>query len=339
MEEKSFHILRRTLPDHWVLREYRPDYAIDLTIEVFEPPDHREGVFETLGEWMFVQLKSAKTTRVQKRVVLPRENVEKFAPVDRSAEKTTHDEPPRKIDVIPFKIDTDELLTIQSFGVAAPILLLLVTLDTERVYFICLNDLIDKVLIHEHSTFATQKTKTIHIPLANEISQLDDSLMPLRFIAKRAKMYAAFVKFSYQQGTVARLIDSGSLKRDLALVLLRHGEGRPPRLKEDRLDALATIRQFLQIIKMYDFWQTTDMWPPVAALYGSLIDVEERLYRFIDTGDPDGTVLDTQLPPAPLLLEQAISTLWDRLRNLGHMHEEICREWFLLTYLGDLTSP
>lgn len=208
-EERSDRIFRSILPREWVVRPYRPDYGIDLTVEVFGPVDGREGVAETLGEWFFVQLKSAKTAVVQQRVVHPRPNVEMNAPPATPSPKDAPvGEASHPLDVIPYRIDVDELLTVQSFGVAVPILLILVALDTERVHFLCLNDLIDKYLVPEQGDFATQGTKTIHIPVANALRQGDDSLTPLRFFAKRPKMYAAFAKFAYQHVTVARLVDS-----------------------------------------------------------------------------------------------------------------------------------
>ena len=338
MEDRSSQIFRSVLPEEWVVRSYRPDYGIDLTVEVFEPVEHLNGVAETLGEWFFVQLKSAKTAPIQQLVVRPRPNIEKVAPGAKpSAADPSRGKPRRRIEVIPYRIDVDELLTVQSFGVAVPILLVFVALDTEFVHFLCLNDLIDKYLVPEQSAFATQQTKTIHVPLANAVSRADDSLVPLRFLAKRPKMYAAFAKFAYQRVTVARLVDSGRLEQELAFVRQRHRQGRRPGLHSDQLAAIATVRRFLQIIRTYDFWQTTDMWRPVPDLFNSLVNIEQRLERFVDTGGPEAGTLDARTT-APADLVHAISTLWDQLLNLARMYEELCREWFLPTYLGDLNS-
>ena len=80
------------------------------------------------------------------------------------------------------------------------------------------------------------------------------------------------------------------------------------------------------------------MWRPVAELFDLLVDIEEQLDRFIESGDPRAGALDAD-PNAPVALMLAISSLWDLLVNLGRMYEELCREWFLPTYLGDLTNP
>ena len=39
-----------------------------------------------------------------------------------------------------------------------------------------------------------------------------------------------------------------------------------------------------------------------------------------------------------VLLFQEIRALWHQLSNLGAIYEEVCREWFLPTYLGAVTS-
>ena len=338
MEDRANQIFRNTLPGEWVVREYRPDYGIDLMVEVFEPVEDGKGDAETLGEWFFVQLKSAKTAYVQQRIVHPRFNIEKVPPTSNHSAGDASHEQARRIEVIPYRIDVNELLTVQAFGVAVPILLVFVALDTERVHFICLNDLIDKYLVPEQGTFATQQTKTIHIPLANALFQGDDSLTCLRFLAKRPKMYAAFAKFAYQHVTVARLVHSGQLEKELALVLQSRRQGSQPSLPSHRLTAITTIRHFLQIIKRYDFWQTSDMWSPVPNLFDLLVGLEERLDQFIDTASPESSTFNDQAT-APMDLVDAIFTLWNQLLNLGRMYEELCREWFLPTYLGDLTNP
>lgn len=338
MEEKSLVMIRQVLPEQWVIREYRPDYGVDIMIEIFHAnTDSEEGISETLGDWVFAQVKSIKETHIQKRRVYPRDNVEKVAP---SYNRTVKSRPEEflQIDVIPYRMETSELLTIQSFGVAVPVLLLLVTLDTGKIYFVCLNDLIDKCLVHEARSFETQKTKTVHIPLANEISRNKDSLTPLRFIAKRAKMYAAFAKFSYQQHEITYLLRDEMLRRDSASFTRRNRQSRRTPQVRIGLQDLGTIRQFLQIIKVYDFWQTTDMWKPVPELYASILQTESLLELEIKAEQAVGTAEVETLSPS-LILELEISKLWPRLRNLGHMYEEICREWFLPTYLAEITRP
>ncbi len=41
---------------------------------------------------------------------------------------------------------------------------------------------------------------------------------------------------------------------------------------------------------------------------------------------------------AEILRLMEIRTLWNQLSNIGRIHEEICREWFLPSSLGVMTS-
>jgi hypothetical protein len=61
-------LLRSHLPKHWILREYRPDYGIDFSLEIFaEPkePNRAPRTYETLGEHLFIQLKSVESTKAK----------------------------------------------------------------------------------------------------------------------------------------------------------------------------------------------------------------------------------------------------------------------------------
>ncbi|MDO9505878.1 DUF4365 domain-containing protein [Hydrogenophaga sp.] len=61
IDQDGQQLLREKLPKAWLLREYRPDYGLDFTVEVFktlEPIEGRRPMHETLGEHFFVQLKS-----------------------------------------------------------------------------------------------------------------------------------------------------------------------------------------------------------------------------------------------------------------------------------------
>jgi hypothetical protein len=36
IDERGIALLKRLLPENWVVREYRPDYGLDFAVEVFE---------------------------------------------------------------------------------------------------------------------------------------------------------------------------------------------------------------------------------------------------------------------------------------------------------------
>ncbi|OAD23605.1 hypothetical protein THIOM_000555 [Candidatus Thiomargarita nelsonii] len=110
-----------------------------------------------------------------------------------------------EIPVAKFQLDMSDILTIQSIGVAIPVLLILVDTNTEKAFFICLNDYIDKVLIPEYPSYASKGSKIIYIPTANEIADEEDALVPLRAYGKRSKMYGAFALFGYQMKEIWRI--------------------------------------------------------------------------------------------------------------------------------------
>ena len=63
MEEESRALVRRILPKNWVVRDYVPDYGIDLAVEVFErSPDSTSTApaAEAAGEWFFCTSKIYK---------------------------------------------------------------------------------------------------------------------------------------------------------------------------------------------------------------------------------------------------------------------------------------
>ena len=166
MEEKSLQLVRQTLPDGWVVRDYKPDYGIDLAVEVFDQTRQSGSYLETVGEWFLVQVKSILRTHTIVLKAYPRSNVEKtHRPI-----LEPDDNKPMDIEVIPCRIDTSILTTVQALGSGVPVLLFLVTLDTESVYFLCLNDAIDKCIIPRDEEFNEKRTKTIHIPTRNRIS-------------------------------------------------------------------------------------------------------------------------------------------------------------------------
>src|SRR5512137_2210645 len=73
-------LLRSRLPRHWVLREYRPDYGLDFSLEVFQESkgqNEKYLTYETLGEHIFIQLKSVASSTALPLKIYGRYNVEK----------------------------------------------------------------------------------------------------------------------------------------------------------------------------------------------------------------------------------------------------------------------
>jgi hypothetical protein len=299
MEEQSLAVIRDVLPPEWVMHEYKPDYGIDFIVEVFSFLDDEQKYAETLGELFFVQAKSVQTTTTSTVKAYPRVNVEKTSGVQESQEEYI------EIDIIKYEIETAELATIQSMGAATPVLLFLVALDTKRVFFVCLNDLIDKVIIPLDPMYAQCTSKTIYIPVKNEVLNTRAHLGALRFYARRSKMFAAFAKFGYQENELSYLEI------------------------EDMDDATfqSMIVRFIQSALHQDIWHTIE-WGVVKDLLSHLQTIQAVLTEWI----ADETTNDL-----PTLLFNA-KICWQRLANLSQMYEEICREWFLPTFLSRLLS-
>ena len=55
--EVAVNILRGLFPQEWVIREYTPDYGIDLSIELFEK---YEDNYITTGEHIYFQVKGTE---------------------------------------------------------------------------------------------------------------------------------------------------------------------------------------------------------------------------------------------------------------------------------------
>lgn len=188
-------LLKASLPKHWVLHEYRPDYGLDFAIEPFKGPiksGNHGTSFETLGEHLFIQLKGRNRVRRRRNRLYARYNVEKVA-LREHRENIVGE-----IEVIPLVLEVSELLTVQRMGAAQPVLLVVADLETQRCFFVCLNDYIDKVLLPRHSDYTRTAKRTIHIPTSNVLAS-PDGLAAFRWYAKRPKLFAAFQKFIYQE--------------------------------------------------------------------------------------------------------------------------------------------
>lgn len=324
-------IVRDRLPDHWVVRDYRPDYGIDLLI-VFEFVDAERTQAATLGETLFVQVKSTEVVELRTLRVYGRRNVEK-GPLEENRSRSM------EIEVIPLRLETSELLTVQAMGAAIPVLLFLVELSTGRIYHVCLNDLIEKVILPRDPAYEAKKSKVIHVPARNCIIPGDPlSVRPLETYARRAKLYAAFAKFAYQRHEL-----------DIALATY-HAAVSGAKEREAARALTGLVRHFLSIDLRYDFWARIPEWMPVgwshrelqflarflrdpaadedlAALHGYL--VAQPSYPLVET-----YVAGLELPEACSHFFAHVGQIWARLDNLSRIYEELVREWFLPTELA-----
>lgn len=297
MEDESLRLITDKLPHEWVTRTYKPDYGIDLSIEIFKYVDSECKIAETLGDFLFAQVKSVSTTKIEQIEVYGRKNVAKGVLEENRSEYLN-------ISVIKHELETSELLTIESMGHSVPVLLLLVCLDSKRLFFLCLNDLIDKVIVPVDPDYAARESRVIAVPTLNEITSDPASLTGLRFYAKRPKFYAAFSLFEYQRNELSYA--SGYLE-----------DGIIPKSYSE------LVLHFIRLLERLDIWEDTEMWTVVGDVYKALLHVKHQLH------EADNISAD---------LAVQIEQIWNRLLALSHNYEEICREWFLPTHIAQYLS-
>ena len=322
IDSEGTDLLRSVLPNEWVLRPYQPDYGIDFVVEIF---DQQGGFFVTMGEHFYIQLKSSSNvSRISKRVH-PRFNIEKTPlTLDKGEVKD--------LDLVSISLERQELELARSMGPAVPLLLMVADIQKSEVYWICLNDFVDKVILPEKPGFLEQASHTVHIPLHNRVRNTVRDLVPLRFYARRAKLYAAFNRFRYQRHEIQYAYDE--------LHAINFCDIETSKL-------LSMAKHFLGIVLAYDFWSTTYAWPAVEITHINALKTAELIQRVLE-GEDLKSILSSYVEAAPdwasednLLsfhLATTITSTFDNLANLGNMFEEICREWFLPTYLGQLAE-
>lgn len=322
-EDTSYKIIRNILPEHWVIRDFnKPDYGIDLVVELFQEIDEYKKVYETLGEYIFIQVKSIENPIVVRKKFYPVQNVAKF----------TYQEDKEyfvEVDVIKFPIDTNELITVQGMGASVSVMLFIVVPNGEKLYFVNLNDLIDKVIIPQQANFHTQKTLTIEVPLLNEINRKRDySFEPLKFYAKRAKMLAAFSTFLYQHNEINYALKAFNPNF--------FSERVKWSIEENPTDMELTvmIKSFILQIEELDIWDVVNyksirkevykgIWEPLKNYHEKLRGLSDKIKT---------TGFDSKVDKNDVLI------LWFWLGNLNNLYQEVCREWWLPKFLGLISS-
>lgn len=297
MEDESYEVIKRYIPKNWVIREFnRPDYGIDLVIELFE--EINEQISETLGEFIFVQVKSAEKIERKIEKVYPVENVAKRKWKEDKSEYI-------EMEVVKYSFDTDSIYTIQSLGASVSVLLFLVDLESKEVFFICLNDYIDRVILPKSTDYSKQQTYTIKIPTLNRLSDVDVSNTALEFYGKRAKLLASFSKFFYQRNEL-----------DYALM------GAENNNNDKQNEFIELVAYFINQIENLDIWKSAG-W---AILPQTKREIE---------------ILKNHVKKTDANFNEIVNLsfiMWHRLTNLGRIYEDLCREWFLPKFISSLSS-
>lgn len=152
-DEEANRILRAALPAYWSIRDYKPDYGIDLAIELFDQASGSGDKFDTLGEHLFVQVKGAK--RLEFHGIK-----ENLRPNDKRG--------PQQLSVIKFQIETPELVRVQRMGPALPVLLVLIETSSGRIFFVSLMIIsIKYCCLMMQSIGATRRRLSLFPPITN----------------------------------------------------------------------------------------------------------------------------------------------------------------------------
>lgn len=329
--DKAIDVIKSLLPSEWVIRSMLPDYGIDLLIELFDYIDKDETICETLGEFLFVQVKG--TSNVQKKTI----KVHPVYNVAKSEWKENKDEF-IEIDVVSYSIDTALLDTVKRVGVSVCVMLFLVDTKNTELYSICLNDALDKYIKPKNPKYSEQKFVTIDIPIDNKIDGTYKSLVPLRLYGKRSKLYSAFSTIRYQLNELTHEIHNPEMA-------YLHEIPEPGKSLEFVKQKLADyILFFADQLLQLDIWNIGNH---LFAL-GMCKDSLDNLVSQIKEGKWNGHFLTTLLMYKKMgydddmsnlqVLSNATLSVWNQLDNMNNVYEEICREWFLPKFIGQLGS-
>lgn len=308
IEKNSLKIIGDILPTYWTIREYKPDYGIDLSIELFEKKENKlNKVYDTLGEHLYIQVKGVEKIKTGSIKIYERNNIEN--------EKIIEKNEFQDLKVVKYSIDTLELKTVQRMGSSLPVLLFVVDTTSKLIYFLCLNDYIDKVILPKNKDYHLKKTITLNIPESNIISKTKETLIPLYLYAKRPKYYAFFIKVGYQRNEL------NFIGKNL----------------------ISQCKYFAEILMNQDIFSGENNWHIMSSIHsnlGKLIEKGKGPSSILKKTDDINAVWENGAFPNELYTEtemlnsMSIQALWDQMDNLKNVYETICREWFLPTSLG-----
>ncbi|MVN77715.1 DUF4365 domain-containing protein [Hymenobacter sp. HMF4947] len=316
MEDGSYDVIKKHLPKEWVIRPFnQPDYGIDLVIELFDKIDERYS--ETLGEFIYVQVKSVTDLEETPEKIYPVGNVAK---AEWRENRSEHIEIP----VIKYPFDTNSIYTIQTWGASVSVLLLVVNITTEDAYFICMNDYIDKLLLPKTPDYEKQASVTVTIPAYNNLKDKEVTQAAFGFYGKRAKLLAAFSKFFYQKNEIAHIFQFKTWPVHTYREQLEHARADTDGSTIDGKTIDDILLLFINQIEYLDIWEYS-AWKPLADSKAELLALKSNLLH----PKPD--------EKAEVLFGEILMT-WHHLTNLASMYEEICREWYLPKMLSLLCS-
>lgn len=307
--DEGVRILKSLLPHGWVPRDYSNDYGIDLGVELFE--ECGEEFYITQGEHLFFQVKATTSLNKGKIKIYNRYNVEKTNDEDRNHYVIR--------EVVKYSIDTNLISTVEKMGTAIPVLLAVVDVGNKKVYFVCLNDYIEKIIYPTEVDLSQKKKLTINIPIENCINDKYGREL-LEWYGKRAKLYALFNKVHYQVSEQENLIGTEYYNQSIFFLSRLY-----------KLDVWSACRYFSELndvkLDMDCFFER-----------GLIPQQEKVLQSMIDKGED----VDSPIWNNSLCLEDvsfrvcckytSLSIIWQRLDNLSRIFEEDNKEFYLPSF-------
>ncbi|WP_417794814.1 DUF4365 domain-containing protein [Terasakiella pusilla] len=314
-EDASEDLVARLLPQEWVIRKLHPDYGVDVSIEVFERQGQK---IPTMGEFLFVQLKATDSLKRGVEPIRPRVNVEKA--LDLQDQDAQHE-----LDVVRYVVDSDTIDNARLMGPSTPLMLFVCDLTDSEIYYVCLTDYYDKIIEPRGNDLSTQATFTVLIPAGNKLSD-PRSVQVMRFYATRAKLYGMFnlAQFQYREAR--------SILKDLA----NHEHVKKLPCNFD------TIDRFARRLRAMPVWERDIPWALMQS-YRARLDliinkVDDGTLDLILRGIDEFLKGDDKALTPLLEFYHLCSVSWEQFSAIGQTFEDIVREWFLPTMMGQLGS-
>ena len=313
--ELGVNILKELLPKEWAVREYTPDYGIDIDVELFES-DSR-GICKAKGEHVLFQVKGTRKTNKRTIKIYNKMNAEKGNKEDKSDFYL--------MDVIQYSIDTDLLVTIERMESAVPVLLAVVDVENKIAYCVCLNDYIEKIIIPKKLDYFSQGSITINIPVENQINTNFDKRI-IEWYGKRAKLYAFFNMVNYQL-------------RELGYSTNR--------------EYIRLTDHFFKKLCRLDVWSAADYFPALKIVRKEIdyyfehhnTKVGEQMIRDmmergeeVDSEIYEATYCVGSVSFKEATIVQELHRLWENLTNVADIFEDLAKEAFLPSYYECMNS-
>lgn len=270
--DKAVKFISNLLPDEWVIRQMSPDYGVDLDVELF---DYEDGKCVSLGEHVFMQVKGTESPQI-----------------DRKKFNESY------IYVIKYTLEVNELNLVERMGSALPVILIVVDLLNCKVYHLCLNDYIKKILLLQKSDYKKQRTITIYIPLKNEIT--NNNYHAIQWYGMRNKIYAMFHEMLTD---VYDLEYSDDLHND--------------------------IKRFVEHYKTYDLLKRSDFWNGFKSIEELLSVFSENNYLYPSLTPSIIECFYNNNNFSEEYLMRSADFLIRSIKNYSGMFETYCREWYM----------